>query len=54
LQRAAIEQSLGRVQSARRLRAENARRRPVITKNLEQEHLVRPRLAAATQTGGAR
>jgi hypothetical protein len=54
LQRTAIEQSLGRVQSVRRLRAENARRRPVITKNLDQEHLVRPRLAAATQTGGAR
>jgi tetratricopeptide (TPR) repeat protein len=54
LQRAAIEQSLERVRSARRLRAENARRRPVITKNLEQDRLVRPRLAAAPQTGGAR
>jgi tetratricopeptide (TPR) repeat protein len=53
-QRAAIEQSLERVRAARELRAENARRRPVITKNLDQEHLVRPRQAAAAQTGGAR
>jgi hypothetical protein len=52
-QRAAIQQNLDRVRAARELRAENARRKPVITKNLEQDRLVRPRLTAA-QTGGAR
>ena len=54
LQHSAIQQSLDRVQAVRQRRAENARRRPVVTKNLEQDHLVRPRLAAAPQAGGPR
>jgi hypothetical protein len=54
LQRQAVAQALDRVQAVRRLRAENARRRPVISQHLEQENLVRPRLAAAQQAGGAR
>jgi hypothetical protein len=54
LQRQAITRSSERVQATRRLQAENARRRPVISEHLEQEHLVRPRLAAAAQAGGAR
>jgi tetratricopeptide (TPR) repeat protein len=52
-QRSAAQQNLERVRAARQLRAENARRRPVVTKNLGQEHLVRPRLAALPGTGGA-
>jgi hypothetical protein len=54
LQRQAVAQALDRVKAVRRLRAENARRRPVISQHLEQENLVRPRLAAAQQAGGAR
>ncbi|MEX2301625.1 MAG: hypothetical protein WD733_11845 [Bryobacterales bacterium] len=54
LQRQAVAQALDRVQAVRRLRAENARRRPVISQHLEQENLVRPRLAVAQQAGGAR
>ncbi len=53
LQHSAIEQSVDRVHAVRQRRAQNASRRPVITKNLDQDHLVRPRLAAAPQTGGA-
>ena len=38
--------ALENVRREERLRAENARRRPVITENLEQDRLVRPRLTA--------
>jgi hypothetical protein len=44
--RPAMQQAKDRVSAALELRAENARRRPVISKNLEQDRLVRPRLAA--------
>jgi tetratricopeptide (TPR) repeat protein len=44
--RAAMQQAKDRVSASLELRAENARRRPVISKNLEQDRLVRPRLAA--------
>lgn len=44
---AVVKQSLDAVQAALDLEAKNAQRRPVVTQNLEQEHLVRPR-------GGAR
>ena len=50
-EREAIEQGLARVKSARRRQAESAARRPVITKNLEQDRLVRPR--HADTAGGA-
>jgi hypothetical protein len=51
--RQAIVQSLDRIQAARGLRVENARRRPAISQHLEQENLVRPRLTAR-QAGGGR
>ena len=54
LQRQAVAQVLDRVQAVRRLRAENARRRPVISQHLEQDNLVRPRIAAAQPAGGGR
>ncbi len=43
--------ALDDVRREERLRAANARRRPVITENLEQDRLVRPRLTALE--GGA-
>jgi tetratricopeptide (TPR) repeat protein len=49
--RPAMQQAKDRVSAALELRAENARRRPVISKNLEQDRPVRPRLAA--NNGGA-
>jgi len=49
--RPAMQQAKDRVSASLALRAENARRRPVISKNLDQDRLVRPRLAA--NNGGA-
>jgi hypothetical protein len=49
--RSAMQQAKNRVTASLALRAENARRRPVISKNLEQDRLVRTRLAA--NNGGA-
>ncbi|MBS1872968.1 MAG: hypothetical protein JSU00_07120 [Acidobacteria bacterium] len=48
--KAAIQADLDLVRKAVALRRENNERRPVISKNLEQPHTVRPKLAA----GGAR
>jgi tetratricopeptide (TPR) repeat protein len=49
--RPAMQQAKDRVTASLALRAENARRRPVISKNLEQDRPVRPRLSA--NNGGA-
>jgi hypothetical protein len=43
--RPAMQLAKDRVSAALELRAENARRRPQISKNLDQDRLVRPRLA---------
>jgi tetratricopeptide (TPR) repeat protein len=50
--RSAIEPNLKAVRQAMELKQENEERRPVVSKNLEQPHVVRPRLTAAR--GGAR
>ncbi|MDA1312976.1 MAG: hypothetical protein O2968_06550 [Acidobacteria bacterium] len=47
--RAEAEQSLASVNDRIRLQVQNAQRRPFIHKNLDQENIVRPRLASATQ-----
>lgn len=51
-QRAAIEPNLQAMRQALELRRANEERRPVVSRNLEQPHLVRPRQTAAR--GGAR
>jgi hypothetical protein len=53
-QREALSQRIEQLAAERRVRAENARRRPVISEKLEQEGVVRPRLAdVASSDGGA-
>ena len=52
-ERETVEQALARVKSERTRRADDAGRRPVITKNLDQDRLVRPRRADGA-AGGAR
>ena len=46
-----VSEALQRVEAKRGLRMENAKRRPVISKHLEQDRAVRPRLSAAAGGG---
>ena len=48
-----VTDALARVEAERGLRMQNAMRRPVISKNLEQDRPVRPRLSAVAE-GGSR
>ena len=48
-----VTEALERVEAERSRRTENAKRRPVITKNLEQDRAVRPRLSTVAG-GGSR
>ncbi len=47
--RAQAEQALASINERIRLQVKNARRRPMIHKNLDQENVVRPRLLSATE-----
>ena len=46
-----VSEALQRVEAKRGLRMENAKRRPVVSKHLEQDRAVRPRLSAAAGGG---
>ena len=46
-----VTEALARVEAERSLRMQNAMRRPVISKNLEQDRAVRPRLSAVAEGG---
>ena len=48
-----VTEALERVEAERSLRMDNAKRRPVVTKNLEQDRAVRPRLSTVAG-GGSR